>query len=299
MFTSRPCPACEGKAARCMGQANGIFLLRCEICTTMYTPDVSISDFAEEYEGYYTDDNLHFPDFVGTSLDRTFADFARYRRSGRMIDVGFGAASTMEAGARAGWDVEGVEVSKPAVEHALELGFKVQHCELHEAGYPDGHFDVAVCSEVLEHVADPRGLLREISRVLRPGGLLWATTPHGRGISARLMGLEWSVVVPPEHLQLFSRQAMHRMFNPAGLRITAIRTEAVNPVEILRHFRRDKNGPPVNAVEPEFDRVRSGYAILETMYGRPSLRMLKNGLNSALSVTRMGDSLKVWAEKAS
>src|SRR5436189_4599682 len=110
MHTARPCPACEGKAARCVGQANGIYLLRCEICTTLYTPDVAISDFSEEYEGYYTDDNLHYPGFVGTSLDRTFAGFAPYRRSGRMIDVGFGAASSMEAAARAGWDVEGVEV---------------------------------------------------------------------------------------------------------------------------------------------------------------------------------------------
>ncbi|MGH9277961.1 MAG: class I SAM-dependent methyltransferase [Acidimicrobiales bacterium] len=284
-----------------MGQANGFYLLRCEICATLYTPDVAISDFSEEYEGYYTDDNLHYPAFVGTSLDRTFAGFAPYRRSGRMIDVGFGAASTMEAAARAGWDVEGVEVSKPAVEHAQELGFTVKHCELHEAGYPDGHFDVAISSEVLEHVADPRGLLREIARVLRPGGLLWATTPHGRGISARLLGLQWSVVVPPEHLQLFSRSAMYRMFDAADLRITAIRTEAVNPIELVRHYRprRSSGRSARGGVEPEFDRVRSGYAILERMYSRPSLRMAKNGMNSMLSVARMGDSLKVWAEKES
>ena len=297
MLTARPCPACEGKAARCVGQANGVYLLRCQICATLYTPSVAISDFAEEYEDYYTDDNLHFPAFIGTSLDRTFANFSSYRHSNRMIDVGFGAASTMEAAARAGWDVEGVEVSKPAVEHAERLGFKVQHCELHEAGYPEGHFDVAVSSEVLEHVADPRGLLLEIARVLRPGGLLWATTPHGRGISARLLGLQWSVVVPPEHLQLFSRQAMHRMFHAAGFRITAIRTEAVNPLEIVHHFRRSKSTGQAHGQQPEFDRVRSGYAILEKMYGRPSLRAAKNGLNKALSVTRMGDSLKVWAEK--
>lgn len=295
MLTARRCPACEGRVARGWGHANGIYLLRCKTCRTVYTADITVEDFAEEYEDYYTDANLHFPAFVGTSLDRTFAGFERYRQTGRLIDVGFGAASAMEAAARAGWEAEGIEVSKPAVEHARSLGFAAFHGHLHEAGYSDSYFDVAVISEVLEHVGDPRGLLQEIARVVRPGGLLWATTPHGRGISARLLGLEWSVVVPPEHLQLFSRGGLRELVDSTGFRTVAIKTEAVNPFEILHRLRRKASLD--TASMPGFDRVQSSYAILEKLYSRPSLRYAKDSVNRMLSATRMGDSLKIWAER--
>lgn len=44
--------------------------------------------------------------------------------------------------------------------------------------YPDASFDVVTCSEVVEHVENPRRLIREAWRVLKPGGVLVMTTPN-------------------------------------------------------------------------------------------------------------------------
>lgn len=43
--------------------------------------------------------------------------------------------------------------------------------------YPDNDFDFVLCTEVLEHCRDPAAVLREIARVLEPGGLAFVTTP--------------------------------------------------------------------------------------------------------------------------
>jgi 2-polyprenyl-3-methyl-5-hydroxy-6-metoxy-1,4-benzoquinol methylase len=45
----------------------------------------------------------------------------------------------------------------------------------------DAEYDVVVCSELLEHLDDPRGLVREIRRVLKDDGLCIVTVPNGRG----------------------------------------------------------------------------------------------------------------------
>ncbi|MBI5502665.1 MAG: methyltransferase domain-containing protein [Deltaproteobacteria bacterium] len=46
----------------------------------------------------------------------------------------------------------------------------------------DGSFDVVLCTEVLEHVPDPEGAVRELARVLRHGGTLLLTAPLGSGL---------------------------------------------------------------------------------------------------------------------
>lgn len=43
--------------------------------------------------------------------------------------------------------------------------------------FADFSFNAVICAEVLEHVSEPTGVLREISRILRPGGTLLATVP--------------------------------------------------------------------------------------------------------------------------
>ena len=112
------------------------------------------------------------------------------------------------AGGRArSWVAEGVEISRTATEHARVEGFKVFCGDLAEAGYPAGYFDVIIASELLEHVDEPGRVVAEMARILRPGGLLWATTPNIEGLSARVLGLNWTTV-SPDHLHLFSRKGI-------------------------------------------------------------------------------------------
>ncbi len=50
-------------------------------------------------------------------------------------------------------------------------------CDIAEMPAGDGAFDAVLCSEVLEHVADPVRVLKELARVTRPGGVLVLTAP--------------------------------------------------------------------------------------------------------------------------
>ncbi len=57
---------------------------------------------------------------------------------------------------------------------------------IHPLPYPDASFDLVTCSEVLEHVENYRAVLREIRRVLKPGGLMVVTTPNVLNMKSRL-----------------------------------------------------------------------------------------------------------------
>ena len=51
--------------------------------------------------------------------------------------------------------------------------------------------DVVVLWHVLEHLLDPPTSLREVHRVLKPGGLLFIATPNPESLTARLIGQRW------------------------------------------------------------------------------------------------------------
>jgi ubiquinone/menaquinone biosynthesis C-methylase UbiE len=55
-------------------------------------------------------------------------------------------------------------------------------CDATQIPVPDNEFDVVLCTEVLEHVPEPIKVVREMARVLKPGGKLLLTAPLGSGI---------------------------------------------------------------------------------------------------------------------
>jgi SAM-dependent methyltransferase len=298
----RACPACGRRQATSRGCKNDFRLVACESCATLYTATLPNSGESQDYDSYYTAENLTVPAFINQRLDEIVATFERYRKTNRLLDVGCGGGSFLEAAARNRWQALGVEVSRTASEHVRGRGIEVFCGFLEQANYPDDHFDVVIASEVLEHVPDPGAMLEEIARVLRPGGLLWATTPHGRGISARLLGLEWSNVCPPEHLQLFSRAGMSRLLTGAGFSQVELATHGTNPFEILHSLRR-RPTPAAENIAGEsvpaanFNRVESSYELNAFLSDSSFRSFLKRTLNGVLNVARMGDSLKIRAEK--
>ncbi|HRE48771.1 MAG TPA: methyltransferase domain-containing protein, partial [Aggregatilineales bacterium] len=57
-------------------------------------------------------------------------------------------------------------------------GITITQASIYEQPYADNSFDGVILSEVLEHIDDEKGGLRELWRVLKPGGILAVTVPH-------------------------------------------------------------------------------------------------------------------------
>lgn len=291
----RSCPACDSSEHTRKGIKDNFPMLSCKRCKTLYTSYLPDGESALNYDDYYPPKNLTFPDFIHQRLDELMVNFASYRRTNRFLDVGCGAGSLLQAAVRANWLAEGLEISPPAVKHLKQAGFNVRCEYLEQANYPDGHFDVVAASEVLEHVPNVQPFLAEVARVLRPGGLFYATTPNGAGGSALALGLKWSVVSPPEHLQLFSVKGMKMLLVKVALRPLRVVSEGINPFEMLYVLRHStKNGDAVNQVH---NRVASAYALNESLTRSSYRRIFKNAANSLLRASKLGDGLKIYAEK--
>lgn len=106
-------------------------------------------------------------------LDHAMATAAREHAQGRLIDIGCGLKPY--APLFAPYVTEHVGVDHPASPHALTSVDVV--ATAYEIPLDSASFDVALLSEVLEHLEEPGRALKECARLLRPGGKLILTTP--------------------------------------------------------------------------------------------------------------------------
>ncbi|HKR15581.1 MAG TPA: class I SAM-dependent methyltransferase [Pyrinomonadaceae bacterium] len=292
--TLRACVACGSAQSRPLGVKNEFEVVTCLECDSVYTPYSPWYTSADFYTGFYlNEDELSPPSFVNERLAEITAEFSPFRQNNRLLDIGCGAGNLLQAARKNGWNAQGLDVSAGAVKHVRGLGFEVFEGELHDAAFPSQHFDVITAAELLEHLVDPQPLLNEVARILRPGGLFWTTTPHARGLSGRLLGLNWRCVWPPEHLQLFSIRGLKKLLHVAGFRQLRIKTTGGNPIEIFHAMGAVKSAP--KTVDQHFDRVTTSYRLNESMMKSRSRRALKNTVNGFLNLSRLGDSLKVFA----
>lgn len=91
---------------------------------------------------------------------------------------------------KTGCRLVGVDGSPYALEEARRAGYdEVQLCPDMGASalpFPDASFDFVLCKDVLEHLLMPLDLLRELRRVLRPGGTLLCHVPNHFTLPARI-----------------------------------------------------------------------------------------------------------------
>ena len=291
----RACAACGSTDAQPLGVKNELEIVSCRNCATVYTPYSPWYSSEYYYDSYYPEASLSPPAFIQTRLEEITAEFAPYRQTNRLLDIGCGAGNLMLAARKNGWNAHGLDVSPNAVNHVRSLGFEVFQGELQQAHLPSEHFDVITAAEILEHLSEPRALVKEVARLLRPGGLFWTTTPHARGLSARVLGLKWRCVWPPEHLQLFSANGLKGLLHDVGFGEIRVRTTGGNPIEIIHAMGYRKDAP--KTADQHFDRVTTAYQLNESLMKSRPRRVVKDMVNSVLNLSRLGDTLKIYAVK--
>ena len=243
-------------------------LVRCRGCRLVRVDPLPTPD---EVRGLYSE-SYFVRDFscgvrAGTYLEteatrveeyRELLDTIRkYRPLGRFLEVGCAAGSFLNYVRRAGYEVEGVDVSPWASATAREqFGLPVHTGRLVELNLPEKSFDVVFLGDLLEHEPEPVQFLAEVKRLMRPWGLLAMKVPTYVNSfyyrAARRMPISWTMGrldnrllealklsftgprLPPYHLYEFSNENIRRLCAKTGLRLIDRRHSLLVP-EFLSH----------------------------------------------------------------
>lgn len=213
-------------------------LLRCNACQQL----VSQADAQR-----YASSMQEFDDPRGTTPDphaaarrerlahRRVRQIARLLRQPteklRLLDVGCSSGAFLASAKKLGCEVQGVEPAARAAASARALGLDVFNGLLADAKFDGGRFDAVTLFEVIEHLTAPIDLLKEIHRVLRPGGVLLIGTGNAASWTVQALGARWdyfSIDRHGGHISFFNPDSMRLAAQHSGFDVACLETRNVN-----------------------------------------------------------------------
>ena len=277
----RPCPVCDSKAS------SPVFvgIRKCQGCGLRFVNPLGEFRGEHESEDYFTNEYLplHRSNWSNSLAERRahlnmIRNFASLPNRPRLLDVGCALGFMLHEATAANWEATGVETSEFAAHYAtVHTGCQVYAGTLENADFESETFDVVTLMDVIEHVPEPRGLLKEVYRVLRPGGVVFLVTPNFGSVFVRLYRAKAYGIGPEEHVTYFQPSTIRQLLHTSGF--TRIVTGSKDfYAENLRRLVPRANGG-------------NGDAIKSSVGSRSSLRIVRRLANRILMHVPIGDKL--------
>jgi SAM-dependent methyltransferase len=144
--------------------------------------------------------------------------FRHTRKPGKILDIGCATGAFLNEMKNAGWVCTGIEPSHYAATFAKDhYDLDVREGFLQDQLFPEESFDVITLWDVLEHVPDPITTLHQVSRLVKPGGLVVIRIPNPDSFDRRIFGKYWAGWDIPRHFFGFPASTFINLVQSAGL----------------------------------------------------------------------------------
>lgn len=171
-------------------------------------------------DGGYLDYQSEYLSHSETFRRRLRGVATRFHGKGRLLDFGCAYGHLGHVAAQEGWDVVVADVAYEAVRRAVhDYGLAGFVGDLSKPPLKTGAFDLVTLYDVIEHVREPKSIIRSLGALLSGRGILHVTTPDVDSVSARLMGRRWYHYKPQEHLLYFGRRTLRHLLEGCGMRV--------------------------------------------------------------------------------
>lgn len=269
---------------RALPKFSEVGLCKCSACSTVFSQrKVTNEQLTEYYSNQYQRTNYLSPITI-KRYEELLDGFEKYRKTNRVLDVGCGNGFFLQLAKERGWEVYGTEYAQDVVDSCTKKGFNMRKGTLHELEFESDYFDLIVSIEVIEHLPDPVSTVKEMYRIVRPGGGIYITTPNFNSLLRYQLGPKYDVIRFPLHLIYFTPRTLNRLFTESGFRTIGAITTGYSKTRILT----SKGKSNQEYVSETSDDEMLRYRIEKRWYMRSS----RNALNTILTLFKVGDSIK-------
>lgn len=243
----RSCPNCNSFAKELLFHApDGFDYVACKDCGFIYSnpirkPEVELMfqkkiDAATQTLVRARTDELAVQREVRNRFNRYLKSIHKYKKSGKLLDVGALTGNFLMAARSFGYNCYGVEILPERAAIARSRGFNVQTANIEEVNLGN-EFDVITSWECLEHVNWPKKALINIGKHLESDGILALTVPNFGCLEALILKDYCSWLQQAcDHRNMFTTSSLLRMLPEVGFEVLEVDTEGVHDWSEILHY---------------------------------------------------------------
>lgn len=229
------CVICKSDNAQIVFRAKGFDFVRCKKCGLIYTnPRLAEEKVEKFYKGQKSidiwTDVLTSPlqmEYDRKKFDLRLQWIEKYVSRGKILDIGCSVGLFLKIARDRGWEPYGLELNTRAVKYAKDK-FKLKNIKqviLEKAKFPENYFNAAGLWGVLEHILHPDRVLKELYKVLKPGGVVVISIPNAGSLAARILRERTSCFNGMVHLWFFNPKTMKYFLEKLGYKIIEMSSE--------------------------------------------------------------------------
>ncbi len=235
------CPCCGGDDTRLWlqaptqsaGPSQSYDLLYCVACSHIWlgnrpTPDEMSVYYQDDYQQAVSRSGEIYP----VRWKWHLRGILKHKASGSVLDIGCNSGGFLTSLKGGQWKLHGIEYSPATAERArAATGGQIFAGDVLDANFRPRSFDLITCMDVLEHLYEPREVLRRVNEWLKPGGVFYVFVPNIHSWEARIFRSHWYGLDLPRHVQHFSKRSLTELADSVGLRAISMVTPAGNYLE--------------------------------------------------------------------
>lgn len=207
------CLVCGGDLKE-IGKLSNKRISKCSFCGLGQTDGLN-----GQKENYHRDETyIEEEQFFKNIFQKRLRRILKFKKSGTVLEVGCSTGIMLELLKNKGWETLGIEISQEAVVVARERGVQIINDKFEDVNLSK-KFDLVIFNHSLEHLENPMKTLEKVSRLLSKGGIIYIDVPNFGGLSAKLQGTNWPLLLPEEHYWHFSYKSLEILLKKMGFKI--------------------------------------------------------------------------------
>jgi 2-polyprenyl-3-methyl-5-hydroxy-6-metoxy-1,4-benzoquinol methylase len=234
----RNCPLCEeDNYSHIYKERGAVGIVKCRNCGLIYTNPMAREaekNYWGNEEKYYEEARLIFKGLAKHHRDLNYLEDLKrietIKPEGNFLDIGTNMGFFLRHALGKKWNVFGLEPSSVLSKMARAyFGLNVKNSSQDNAGFKEAFFDIITMTDVFEHINEPKKILGDIKKVLKPDGILFIKVPNGNYSMfklwlSRLAGVSrnFDIFDSYEHLAHYNQKTLEKMLENCGFSVKKV-----------------------------------------------------------------------------